>query len=56
MLKISGVEKADADTLYTFTIKPYTVNGKGESVPTGDVYEVQYNGLGEFVGFNAVED
>ena len=56
VLKVSGVEKADADTLYTFTITPYTVNGKGESVPTGEAYDVQFNGLGEYIGFAVVTE
>ena len=38
------------ETLYTFTITPSVTDAAGNKVTTGEVYTVQYNGLGQYVG------
>lgn len=50
VFKVEGVEVSDAKTLYTFEITPYVTNANGKKVATGEVYTVQYNGIGQYVG------
>ena len=50
VFKVEGVKVTTADTLYTFTITPYVTSASGTKVATGEVYTVQYNGLGQYVG------
>lgn len=50
VFKVEGVEVSTADTLYTFTITPYVTSASGTKVATGEVYTVQYNGIGQYVG------